>query len=60
MNQINEEPKDIYKAAMANIGYRVAMQSIRKVMRDSGTNDVAKLNSIMCIIHSFEKDLKED
>lgn len=60
MNQITEERSDIYKVAMEGIQYRVAMQSIRKVMRDSGTNDVAKLNSIMCIIHSFEKDLKED
>ena len=52
-------PENIYRNAMDGIAYKVAMQSIRKVMRDSEINDVAKLNIIMDIIHAFEKDLKE-
>ena len=47
-----------YRAEMKNIGYKVAMQSIRKVVRDPKTNDVAKLNIIMAIVHDFEEDLE--
>ena len=46
-----------YRTEMKNIGYKVAMQSIRKVVRDPKTNDVAKLNIIMSIVHDFEEDL---
>jgi len=47
-----------YRAEMKNIGYKVAMQSIRKIVRDPKTNDVAKLNIIMAIVHEFEDDLE--
>jgi len=55
MTKVTENP---YRAEMKNIGYRVAMQSIRKVVRDPKTNDVAKLNIIMAIVHDFEEDLE--
>ena len=48
-----------YREEMKNIGYKVAMQSIRKVVRDPKTNDVAKLNIIMSIVHDFEEDLED-
>ena len=56
MTKLTENP---YRTEMKNIGYKVAMQSIRKVVRDPKTNDVAKLNIIMSIIHDFEEDLEE-
>lgn len=46
-----------YREAMKDVGYKVAMQSIRKVVRDPKTNDTAKLNIIMSIVHDFEEDL---
>lgn len=55
MTKLTENP---YRTEMKNIGYKVAMQSIRKVVRDPKTNDVAKLNIIMSIIHDFEEDLE--
>ena len=48
-----------YRAEMKNIGYKVAMQSIRKIVRDPSANDIAKLNIIMAIVHEFEDDLEE-
>ena len=50
--------KNPYSTAMEGIRYKVAMQSIRKVIRDNATNDVAKLNIIMSIVHDFEEDLE--
>jgi len=47
-----------YREEMKNIGYKVAMQSIRKVVRDQNCNDIAKLNIIMTIVHDFEEDLE--
>ena len=47
-----------YRAEMKNIGYKVAMQSIRKIVRDPSANDIAKLNIIMAIVHEFEDDLE--
>ena len=55
MTKLIETP---YRAEMKNIGYNVAMQSIRKIVRDPKTNDVAKLNIIMSIVHEFEEDLE--
>ena len=46
-----------YRAAMKDVAYKMAMQSIRKVIRDPKTNDVAKLNIIMSIVREFEADL---
>lgn len=54
----NEAVTNPYRTEMKNIGYKVAMQSIRKVVRDPKTNDIAKLNIIMAIVHDFEEDLE--
>ena len=44
---MNEEEQtmaeNLYRAAMVGIACKMALQSIRKVIRDSETNDVAKL-----------------
>ena len=48
--------ENLYRAAMEGIACKMALQSIRKVIRDSGTNDVAKLNIIMSIVHDYEDD----
>ena len=53
-----EKTVNPYREEMKNIAYTVAMRSIRKVIRDSDTNDTAKLNIIMAIIHDFEEDLE--
>ena len=47
---------NLYRAAMEGIACKMALQSIRKVIRDSETNDVAKLNIIMSIVHDYEDD----
>lgn len=48
--------ENLYRNAMDGIASKMALQSIRKVIRDSGTNDVAKLNIIMSIVHDYEDD----
>ena len=48
--------ENLYRAAMEGIACKMALQSIRKVIRDSETNDVAKLNIIMSIVHDYEDD----
>ena len=45
-----------YRTAMEGIACKMALQSIRKVIRDSETNDVAKLNIIISIVHDYEDD----
>lgn len=50
--------EDLYRAAMEGIAGKIALQSIRKILRDSKINDVAKLNIIMSIVHDYEKDMK--
>ena len=61
MGNISESVcEDLYRTAMDGIGLKVAMQSIRKVMRDSSLDDEKKLGRIVTIIHSFEHDIKED
>jgi hypothetical protein len=63
LNDIQQEEaanmESIYREEMKNVGYKVAMKAIRRIVRDSKTNDTAKLNSIMSIIHDFEEDLKD-
>ena len=49
--------EDLYKTAMAGIGFKVAMQAIRKILRDNSTDDVQKMQRIMTVVHSFESDL---
>lgn len=48
---------NLYKDAMDGIGAKIAMQAIRKVMRDNKTADKDKLEQIRVIVHSFEKDM---
>ncbi|MBO6093973.1 MAG: hypothetical protein J6P40_10230 [Oscillospiraceae bacterium] len=48
--------ENLYRAAKDGIACIMALQSIRKVIRDSETNDVAKLNIIMSIVHDYEDD----
>ena len=55
----NEAVVNPYRAEMKNIRYKMALQGIRKVIRDSEINDIAKLNIIMSIVHDFEEDQEE-
>jgi len=50
------ETANIYRTEMKGIASKIAMQSIRKVIRDPKINDVAKLNIIMAIVHDYEED----
>ena len=53
--------EDLYLTAMEGISYKVAMQCIRKLMRDNKLSDEQKLEGISKIIHTHEKNLdKED
>ena len=51
--------KDLYREAMDGIGCKVALQAIRKVIRDNKANEKAKLDQIRIIVHSFEKDIEK-
>ena len=51
--------EDLYRAGMAGIGTKVAMQVIRRIVRDHTLDDSQKLEAIVTVIHSFEKDTKE-
>ena len=48
--------KDLYREAMDGIGCKVALQAIRKVIRDNKTSETGKLDQIRVIVHSYEKD----
>jgi len=48
--------ENLYRDAMEGIASKMALQSIRKVIRDGEINDVAKLNIIMSIVHDYEDD----
>ena len=50
--------EDLYRAGMAGIGNKVAMQVIRRIVRDRTLNDTEKLEAIQTVIHSFENDMK--
>lgn len=49
--------KDLYREAMDGIGCKVALQAVRKVIRDNKSSEKAKLEQICIIVHSFEKDM---
>ena len=51
--------KNLYRAEMEGIAGKIALQSIRKVLRDPGIHDTAKLNIIMSVIHDYENDKEE-
>jgi len=48
----------LYRTSMAGIGFKVAMQTIRKIMRDNKVDDNEKLRLITNIVHMHEKDLE--
>ena len=50
--------KDLYREAMDGIGCKVALQAIRKVIRDNKTSEELKLGQIIMVVHSFEKDME--
>ena len=51
---------DLYREAMAGIGTKIALQAIRKTIRDSEIPEEEKLERILTIVHSFEQDTKGD
>ena len=51
--------EDIYKTAMDGIYFKVAMQSIRKIIRKNDYPEEIKLKLICSVVHSYEKDLEE-
>ena len=52
--------EDLYLTAMEGIGYKVAMQCIRKIMRESSLNDQRKLELITNTIHAHERTLDKE
>lgn len=51
-----EESVDLYMEGMAGIKTKVAMQVIRRIVRDRTLDDEEKLAAIVTVIHSFESD----
>lgn len=49
------EIENPFLASMQGIGEKIALQEIRKVVRDGNTNDTRKLFLIRAIVHSFEE-----
>ena len=56
---MTENTNDLYSTAMRNIGRRMALQQIRKVIKDSELPDHEKLNLVCQIVHSYENDIKK-
>lgn len=54
-----EKSVDLYMEGMAGIKTKVAMQVIRRIVRDRLLDDEEKLAAIVTVIHSFERDLNE-
>jgi hypothetical protein len=52
--------KDLYREAMDGIGCKVALQAVRKVIRDNKSSEKAKLEQICIIVHSYEKDMGKE
>ena len=50
---------DVYRDSMIGICDRIAMQSIRKIMRTNLT-DKEKLQEIRSVVHEYEYDMKKD
>ena len=50
--------EDLYLTAMEGISFKVAMQCIRKLIRDNKLTDSQKLEGITKIIHSHEKSME--
>ena len=56
----DKQYEDLYLTAMEGISFKVAMQCIRKIMRDNTLNDSRKLELITNTIHSHEKALDKE
>lgn len=50
---------DIYRDAMLGICDRIAMQSIRKIIRGNGS-DKEKLQEIICVVEEYKQDMKKE
>lgn len=50
--------EDLYKTAMDGIACKVALQAIRKIIRDNKVKEEDKLGQIIVVVHSFEKDMQ--
>ena len=50
--------EDLFRAEMAGIKTKVAMQVIRRLVRDNKLDDEEKLAAIQTVIHSFESEKK--
>ena len=53
---LDVQEKDLYREGMSGIKTKVAMQVIRRVVRDKLLDDQQKLEAIVTVIHSFEND----
>lgn len=51
-----EKTVDLYQEGMSGIKTKVAMQVIRRIVRDRLLDDEEKLAAIVTVIHSFEND----
>lgn len=51
-----EKNVDLYQEGMSGIKTKVAMQVIRRIVRDRLLDDEEKLGAIVTVIHSFEND----
>lgn len=51
--------EDLYKTAMDGISFKVALQAIRKIVRDNKTPEKDKLGQIITVVHSFERDMEK-
>lgn len=49
---------DKYVEAMRGIEEKMAIQAIRKILREKNIDDVEKLTQIVTVVHSFEGDKK--
>lgn len=50
--------EDLYQTAMDGIGCKVALQAIRKIVRDNKITEKDKLGQIITVVHSFERDME--
>jgi len=51
--------ENLYRTTMAGIGCKIAMQSIRTVVRNKSIRDEEKLEQIIAIVHSYEEDAED-
>ena len=56
----DKQYEDLYLTAMEGISFKVAMQCIRKIMRDNSIDDGRKLELISNTIHAHEKTLDKE